>query len=107
MYSNNFENKTMQEILAKICARLDRIEERMANDNTKEVKVNLEVDNSAAKDSIVEVREELEKLSEIAAEIELPDIRLSQYFNGCTFNFVSDDAHFYGGDSGYDLGVKD
>lgn len=101
-------NKTMQETLYDIYIRLGQIENYLGDNNSTkdnvEVNVDLNVNTSAAMNNITEVKEELEELSEIAAEIELPDIHPIINFYGCSFNFANEgcaESRYYGGDDIY------
>lgn len=69
-----------------------------------ELIMNFSIDNSNAKESIKEVKEEIEELIEVTEELELPNIRPIINFYGCSFNFGYDgcaESRYYNGDDIY------
>ena len=111
----NFKNKTIQELFEDIYCRINKLENNMLGikkDNKPadiNIVANLDVDNTNANKHIDEVKENLEELSEMIEEIELPDIRPIINFYGCSFNFGegSAEATYHMGDDNWERKVED
>ena len=104
--TTDFQNKTTPEHFEDIYYRINKLENDMLgiklNNKSTDINIvaNLDVDNTAANKHIDEVKENLEELSEMIEEIELPDIRPIINFYGCSFNFGegSAEATYHMGD---------
>jgi len=113
--TTNFKNKTPQEHLEDIYCRINKLENYMLGikkDNKPadiNIVANLDIDNTNANKSIDEVKENIEELNEMIAEIELPDIRPIINFYGCSFNFGegSAEATYHMGDDNWERKVED
>ena len=107
MYTQYYYNgKPIGEVLDDIYDCINKIENKtfeVKKDNKSadiNIVANLDVDNTAANKHIDEVKENLEELSEMIEEIELPDIHPIINFYGCSFNFGegSAEATYHMGD---------
>ena len=94
--------------------RINKIENKMLGvkkDNKPadiNIVANLDIDNTAANKHIDEVKENIEELNEMIAEIELPDICPIINFYGCSFNFGegSSEATYHMGDDNWNRKVE-
>lgn len=113
--SSNFKSKSFLELLEDIYCRINRLENYMLGikpDNKPadiNIVANLDIDNTAANKHIDEVKENIEELTEMIEEIELPDIRPIINFYGCSFNFGegSAEATYHMGDDNCERKVED
>lgn len=113
--TTNFKNKTTLEHFEDIYCRINKLENYMLGikkDNKPadiNIVANLDIDNTNANKSIDEVKENIEELNEMIAEIELPDIRPIINFYGCSFNFGegSAEATYHMGDDNWERKVED
>lgn len=101
-----YKGEPVGEILDNIYCRLNELENFMLsvkkNNKPADINIvaNLDIDNTAANKHIDEVKENIEELTEMIEEIELPDIRPIINFYGCSFNFGegSAEATYHMGD---------
>lgn len=113
--TTNFKNKTTQEHFEDIYCRINKLENNMLGikkDNKPadiNIVANLDIDNTNANKSIDEVKENIEELNDLLAELELPDIRPIINFYGCSFNFGegSAEATYHMGDDNWERKVED
>lgn len=111
----NFKDKTDKERFEDIYRRINKLENYMLGikKDSKPADINivanLDIDNTNANKSIDEVKENIEELNEMIAEIELPDIRPIVTFYGCSFNFGegSAEATYHMGDDNWERKVED
>lgn len=104
--TTNFKNKTTLEHFEDIYCRINKLENYMLGvkkDNKLadiNIIANLDLNKDKAIENIHEVKEEVEELSDLLDELELPDIRPIINFYGCSFNFGegSAEATYYMGD---------
>ena len=116
MYTSYYYNgKPMGEALDDIYDRINKIENKMfgvkKDDKPSDINIvaNLDIDNTNANKHIDEVKENIEELNEMIAEIELPDINPIINFYGCSFNFGegSAEATYHMGDDNWERKVED
>ena len=113
--SSNFKNKSFPELLEDIYCRINRLENNMLGikkDNKPadiNIVANLDLNNDKAIENIHEVKEEVEELSNLLDELELPDIRPIISFYGCSFNFGegSAEATYHMGDDNWERKAED
>ena len=113
--TTNFKNKTTLEHFEDIYCRINKLENNMLGikpDNKStdiNIVANLDLNNDKAIENIHEVKEEIEELSDLLDELELPDIRPIINFYGCSFNFGegSAEATYHMGDDNWERKVED
>lgn len=113
--TTNFKNKTTQKHFEDIYCRINKLENYMLGikkDNKPadiNIVANLDLKNDKAIENIHEVKEEVEELNDLLAELELPDIRPIINFYGCSFNFGegSAEATYHMGDDNWERKVED
>lgn len=115
MYTQYYYNgKPMGEALDDIYCRINKLENYMLgikkDDKPADINIvaNLDIDNTNANKHIDEVKENIEELNEMIAEIELPDIHPIITFYGCSFNFGegSAEATYHMGDDNWERKVE-
>ena len=108
MYTQYYYNgKPIGEVLDDIYDCINKIENKTfeikKNNKPADINIvaNLDLDNNKAIENIHEVKEEVEELNDLLAELELPDIRPIINFYGCSFNFGegSAEATYHMGDN--------
>ena len=108
--TNNFKNKTTQEHFEDIYCRINKLENYMLGIKPADINIvaNLDLENDKAIKNIHEVKEEVEELNDLLAELELPDIRPIISFYGCSFNFGegSAEATYHMGDDNWERKVE-
>ena len=108
MYTQYYYNgKPIGEVLDDIYDCINKIENKTfevkKNNKLADINIvaNLDLKNDKAIENIHEVKEEVEELNDLLAELELPDIRPIINFYGCSFNFGegSAEATYHMGDN--------
>lgn len=108
MYTSYYYNgKPTGEVLDDIYCRINKLENYMLgikkDDKPADINIvaNLDLNKDKAIENIHEVKEEVEELNDLLAELELPDIRPIINFYGCSFNFGegSAEATYHMGDN--------
>lgn len=113
MYTQYYYNgKPMSETLNDIYDHINKIENKIFENNKPadiNIVANLDLKNDKAIENIHEIKEEVEELSDLLDELELPDIRPIINFYGCSFNFGegSAEATYHMGDDNWERKVED